>query len=368
MISPLHFPSGPSVKADPAAAWHLQPPTLSEIISAQTPHLVRTPLIESPRVNAFLGGRLLVKAEGLQVTGSFKARGALNMLANLSEADRRRGVITYSSGNHAQAVAWAAARLGISALILMPSTAPTVKLERTRALGAVVEQVDWEAVKPQALCARIALERDLIMVPPFEDRRILAGAATLGVEMIEQADELDAAPLDAVLAGCSGGGLLAGTALAFNALSPKTEVWGVEPAGFDDLAQSLIQGKRISNPPGPRTICDSLSARTTGELTFDILRQTIAGALAVTDEEVLRAMRFAFEEFRIVLEPGAAASLAAVLTGRCPAKRRTVAVIASGANVDPEMAIRALQTEPFIHEGNTLTAMETLQNTPGLKK
>lgn len=347
MISSSHVPFEPARETKSAETWHLQPPALSEIISAQTPALIRTPLMESTRVNAFLDGRLLVKAEGLQVTGSFKPRGALNMLTNLSEAERHRGVITYSSGNHAQAVAWAAARLGISALILVPSTAPAVKVERTRALGATVKQVDWTGSKPRELCAQIAAERGLIMVPPFEDRRILAGAATAGVEVVEQAREVLSAPLDAVLAGCSGGGLLAGTALAFNALSPETEVWGVEPAGFDDLARSLALGKRVSNPSGQRTICDSLSARSTGELTFSILRQGIVGALAVTDEEVLRAMRLAFEEFRIVLEPGGAAALAAVLTGRYPAKGRTVAVIASGANVDPEVAIRALQTEPF---------------------
>lgn len=330
----------------PDAPWHLRPPSWSEILEARSDALLRTPVLESARVNALLGGRLLVKAEGLQVTGSFKVRGALNRISALTAEERARGIIAFSSGNHAQAVAWSAARFGIRALILMPEGAPAVKVERTRALGATVEQHDWRVHSSRELASRTAAERDMVLIPPFEDRRVLAGAATLGMELVEQAAAMGAARLDAVLTGCSGGGLLAATSIAVKTLSPTTELWGVEPVGYEDLAESLTQGARVTIPPGPPTICDSLNARTTGDLTFGILRHTLSGALAVTDEEVLRAMRFAFEEFRVVVEPGGAAALAAVLSGRFALRGRTVAVVASGANVDAALAAQALTGNP----------------------
>lgn len=328
-----------------AAPWHLQPPDLADIraaAEAAAGQLVRTPVLESERVNRQLGGRLLLKAEGLQKTGSFKARGALNFLNGMSAETRSRGVIAFSSGNHAQAVSWAAARFGAPALVVMPLTAPATKVARARYWGAEVQQVDWRIHDPVALCRALAAERGMTLVPPFEDRRILAGAATLGLELIEQATELGVASLDAVLVGCSGGGLLAGTAIAVHGFSPSTRVRAVEPEGFDDLARSLATGSRLTNEPGPESICDALVARSTGDLTFAIAQEHVTDSVTVDDQEVLEAIRYAFEEFRIVLEPGGAAALAAILG--CPSwmEGRSVAVIASGSNIDAALFRQAL--------------------------
>lgn len=317
--------------------WHLQPPELADIRSAAEAalgQLVRTPLLESERVNRQLGGRLLLKAEALQKTGSFKARGALNFLANMSQKARSRGVVAYSSGNHAQAVSWAAARFGVPAVVIMPLTAPATKVARTRHWGAEIRQVDWRIEDPAALCNTLAAERGMTLVPPFEDRRILAGAGTLGIEVIEQAAELGVLALDALLVNCSGGGLLAGCAIAVHALSPATDVWAVEPEGFDDLARSLVAGRRLANASAPASICDALVARSTGDLTFAIARQHVTGSVTVSDQAVLEAIRFAFEEFRVVLEPGGAAALAAMMVGRVALEGRAVAVIGSGSNID----------------------------------
>lgn len=332
-------------QTDDAAPWCLQPPPLDEMRQAAVDaagRLVRTPMLESERVNNLLGGRLLLKAEVLQRTGSFKARGALNLIGQLSAEERAKGVVAFSSGNHGQAVAWAASRYGAPAIVVMPQTAPATKVARTREWGAEVRQIDWRATDPAGFARALAAERGMTLVHPFEDRRILAGAGTIGIEIVEQAAELGAPRLDSVLAGCSGGGLLAGCALAVHALSPATEIWGVEPEGFDDLARSLAAGTRLGNEPGPQSICDALVARTTGELTFAIARQHARGAVSVSDQEVLAAIRFAFEEFRVVVEPGGAAALAAAMLGRVAVKGRTVAVVASGSNIDAELYRQAL--------------------------
>ncbi|WP_293801933.1 threonine/serine dehydratase [uncultured Bosea sp.] len=331
---------------DAARDFYLQPPEFTEIRDAAANaggQLVRTPLFESERVNRIIGGRLLLKAEGLQRTGSFKARGALNFIAGLPTANRARGVVAYSSGNHGQAVSWAASRLGIPALVIMPETAPAAKVERARGWGAEVRLIDWRAVDAKSLCQSIAAERGMTMVSPFEDRRIIAGAGTLAMEVVEQAAEMRAPEPDAMLIGCSGGGLLAGCAIAAHALSPQTEMWGVEPAGFDDLARSLAARERLANEPGHSSICDALTARTMGDLTFSIAFRHVRGAVSVSDDEVMQAMRLAFEEFRIVVEPGGAAALAAAMFGRVPVAGRTVAVVASGSNVDAELYRRALE-------------------------
>jgi threonine dehydratase len=331
---------------DVTVPWHLRPPELAEIREAASNsagQLVRTPLLEGERVNRKLGGRLLLKAEGLQQTGSFKARGALNFMTHIPEAKRSNGVVAYSSGNHAQAVSWAASRLGIPALVIMPKTAPAAKVERARAWGAQIQQIDWRATDARSLCQSIADKHGMTMVSPFEDRRIISGAGSLALEVVEQAAEIGAATLDAMLVGCSGGGLLAGSAIAVHALSPRTEMWGVEPDGFDDLARSLAAGERLTNALGPTSICDALTARTMGDLTFSVARRYVRGAVSVSDAEVMQAMRFAFEEFRLVIEPGGAAALAAVMVGRIPMKGRTVAVVASGSNVDAELYHQALR-------------------------
>ncbi|MFT8243878.1 threonine ammonia-lyase [Roseomonas sp. BN140053] len=325
--------------------WHLTAPSFAEIEAAADRIrgvLVETPLLESERLNAQLGGRLLLKAEGLQRTGSFKARGAWNRLSLLTPEERARGVVAFSSGNHGQGVAWAGRRLGVaSVVILMPADAPAAKIERTRGWGAEVVLYDRVHEDREALGRRLSAERGLVLVPPYEDRRVIAGAGTLGLEVARQALAMGAAP-DALLVCCSGGGLSAGCALAWEALLPAARVFAVEPEGFDDTARSLAAGERVSNAPGGASLCDAVLAMTPGVLTFSINAPRLGGGLVVSDAEALAAMRVAFEEFGLVAEPGGAVALAAALSGRLPMAGRTVAVALTGANVDPTMFARAL--------------------------
>ncbi len=325
--------------------WHLQPPTYAEIeqAAARIDGVLReTPLLESERLNRRLGGRLLVKAEGLQVTGSFKTRGAWNRLSLLTPEERERGVATFSSGNHGQAVSWAAQRLGISrAVVVMPSDAPPRKIEATRGWGAEVVLYDRAQEDREAIGRALADEQGLILIPPYDDRRVVAGAGTLGREIARQAERIGVKP-DVLLVNCSGGGLAAGCALAWEVLLPDSRVWVAEPVAFDDTARSLAAGKRLANAPGGRSICDSVLAAMPGELTFPINAARLGGAIQASDEEALGAMRVAFEEFGLVAEPGGALSLAAVLSGRVPVEGSCVVAVLSGANVDPALFTRAL--------------------------
>jgi threonine dehydratase len=297
------------------------------------PWVLRTPLLESEAVNRRLGGRLLVKAESLQRTGSFKARGAFNVLAQLDAAQRRAGVVAFSSGNHAQGVAAAAQHLGIPAVIVMPADAPAVKIANTRAYGAAVVTFDRYRDDREAIARAIAAERGATTVPPFDHPGIIAGQASVGVELAAQAAALGA-PLDAVVVPCSGGGLVAGCALALAAESPKTAVYSAEPAGLDDMRRSLAAGTRQTNDPDARSICDALLAPTPGALPFAIAARHLAGGLAVSDDEVRRAVAVAANDYKLVLEPSGAAALATVIFGKLPLAGRTVAVVASGGNVD----------------------------------
>lgn len=302
--------------------------------------LVRTPLIESQRLNRRLGGRLLLKAEGLQVTGSFKARGAWNCLTQLAERGVS-GVVAFSAGNHGQAVAWAAARLSMSACVVMPSDAPAVKIERTRAWGAEVVLYDRYRESREEIGARIGAERGLSLVKPFDDPAIIAGGGTLGLEAFEQAQAVGAKP-DCMLVPCSGGGLLAGCAIAWQHVAPHAEVWGIEPHDFDDTLRSLKSGDRESNASDRRSICDALLGVRPGELTFAINRRLVCGIMTVTDEEALGAMRIAADELRVVAEPGGAVALAAALEGRIKLEGRTVVAVLSGANADLPLLARSL--------------------------
>lgn len=324
---------------------HLTAPSFQDIEEAAARIrgvLVETPLLESERLNARLGGRLLVKAEGLQRTGSFKARGAWNRLSLLSADERAHGVVAFSSGNHAQAVAWAGQRLGIGTVVIaMPADAPAAKIKRTRGWGAEVVLYDRATEDREAVGRRLAAERGLILVPPYDDRRVIAGAATLGLEVARQAEAMGAVP-DALLVCCAGGGLTAGCALAWEALLPTAQVFAVEPEGFDDTARSLAAGTRLGNAPGAASICDAVLAPMPGALTFSINAPRLGGGLVVSDAEALAAMRVAFDEFGLVVEPGGAVALAAALSGRLPVVDRTVAVALTGANVDPAMYQRAL--------------------------
>jgi threonine dehydratase len=298
---------------------------------------VRTPLLESEALNERVGGRVLLKAECLQRTGSFKLRGAYNAISRIG-AD---AVVAYSSGNHAQGVAAAARLLGKAATIVMPADAPAIKIENTRAYGAEVRLYDRHAESREAIGAEIVARTGAALIRPYDDPRIIAGQGTLGLELAEQARELGVR-LDLALAPCGGGGLIAGCALALTEAFPGIAIYAVEPAGLDDTRRSLERGSRQANAPEATSICDALLVPTPGELTFGINRQLLAGGLAVSDDEVRDAMAFAFRHLKLVVEPGGAVALAAVLSERLPLEDRTAAVVLSGGNVDPALFTAAI--------------------------
>lgn len=303
---------------------------------------VVTPLLASPQLDARVGAHVLVKAENLQRTGSFKFRGALNTLLSLDPEARSRGVVAFSSGNHAQGVASAAQLLQMPATIVMPADAPAIKIANTRSYSATIVPYDRQRDNREAIAERIARERGATVVPPFDDARVIAGQGTVALEIARQAAELGYA-IDAVIAPCSGGGLVGGIAAAFSTLSPAMQVYAAEPAAFDDMRRSLAAGRRVANDMTAGSICDSLLASMPGLLPFAIARQHLAGSLTVTDDEVRRAMAVAFTDLKLVLEPGGAAALAAVLSGKLGGSGKVVAVVASGGNVDREMFVAALE-------------------------
>jgi threonine dehydratase len=307
-------------------------------------HAVETPLIESPALNERLGARVLMKLETLQRVGAFKFRGAYNRLVQLSAEERRRGVVAFSSGNHAQGVALAAKLLGMPALIVMPSDAPAVKVAATRGYGAEIKLYDRLTESREAIAAEIADSRGAVVVPAFDDPHIIAGQGTVGLEMMQQAQALDAT-FDLVLAPVSGGGLLAGVSEVVKSLSPATEAWGVEPALFDDLRQSLEVGERVAIKPTGRSLCDALESPAPGEITFPMLKKNLAGAVDVTDPEVTDAMRYAFGALKLVVEPGGSAGLAALLAGKIAVQGKTVGLVLSGGNVDPDLFAKVIRGE-----------------------
>jgi len=297
--------------------------------------------LESPELNQRLGGRILIKPANLQRCGSFKFRGAFNRLSLIPEAIRARGVVAYSSGNHAQGVAASAQIYGVPATIVMPSDAPRVKIENTKAYGAKVVLYDRFGEDRAAVADAILARSGATLVKPYDDLGVIAGQGTCGLEIVRQAEAMKA-KLDAVLVCCGGGGLTAGIALAVDALSPATEVFTVEPEGFDDTLRSLETGERMTNRPDARSICDAIVTPSPGELTFALNRRLLKGGLAVSDEEVLRAVAFAFRKLKLVVEPGGAVCLAAVLSGKLPVAGRTIALTLSGGNVDAERMMEAL--------------------------
>lgn len=296
--------------------------------------VVRTPLLENPDVNDRLGARLLIKAECAQRTGAFKIRGAYWRMAQMSPAELARGAITYSSGNHALGVARAAAILGSSALIVMPADAPPVKVAAVRALGAEIATYDRDTEDYNDVVECLRQETGRVHVPPSADPRVLAGAGTVTLELLEQAAELGAQP-DALLTPCGGGGLTASAAVVAHGMSPDTDVWAVEPEAFDDTRRSLIEGTRLANPPGQRTICDAIMTPMPNEVTFPINLDLLAGGLVASDDEVRAAMRFAFEHYALAIEPGAVVGIAAVLAGAIDIRDRTIATVITGGNIDP---------------------------------
>ncbi len=312
-------------------------PTYEDVLSAAerlSVLAVKTPLIEHPALNARTGGRILLKAENLQRVGAFKFRGAYNAVSRIDRTAFPGGAVACSSGNHAQGVAAAATLCEVPSVVVMPSDAPKLKIARTKAFGAHVHLYDRDKEDREAIAHRYCAERKAAFIHPFDDIHVMAGQGTAGMELMAQAKALRAIP-DAVLVCCSGGGLAAGVALAVKHANAATEVYTVEPAGFDDFARSLKSGKPEKNAQMSGSICDSLQANGPGKLTFAIAQQTMQGGLVITDDEARAAMRFAYHELKLVLEPGGAAALAAVLSGKLPTAGRTIACILSGGNVDP---------------------------------
>ena len=313
------------------------PPGIADIEAAAERiegRAVHTPLLESPLLNERLGFRLLVKAEPLQLTGSFKFRGAWNFISRLSADERGRGVVAYSSGNHAQGVAAASRLAGVKATIAMPADAPSIKTANTRAWGAEIVTFDRFKADREAVSAKLIETRGGTLVPPFEHPYTIAGQGTVGLELAAQAADAGAA-LDAVVVPCGGGGLIAGCATALAARMPGVPVYAAEPEGFDDTARSLASGQRQRVDPDARSICDALLAPAPGELTLAINRERLAGGLVVSDAEAGAAMRLAFLYLKLVVEPGGAVALAAAATGKLDCRGKTIAVVASGGNVDP---------------------------------
>jgi threonine dehydratase len=302
-------------------------------------HMRQTPLLNAPLLDKAVGRRVFVKAECLQLTGSFKARGGWSAVSALDPTARARGVIAYSSGNHAQGVAYAAARHGAPCVILMPSDAPQVKIANTRAYGAEVVLYDRATEDRDAIGARLSAERGLSLIKPYDDVQVIAGQGTVGLELSEQAAH--AGIVDApVFVCCGGGGLSSGIALALEARAPGLQVRTAEPVGFDDMARSLVSGRRERNLSTTGSICDAILTPSPGDVTLPILQRLAGPGAVITDDQALHAMALAFIHLRIILEPGGAAALAAALFG--DALPETVIAVATGGNVDPATFARAL--------------------------
>ncbi len=300
------------------------------------PIVVRTPLLMSPALDEIAGGTVIIKPENLQVTGSFKIRGAYNLLSQLSREEASRGVVAFSSGNHAQAVAASGTMLGIETTIVMPEDAPAIKIENTRRLGGKTVLYDRYTGDREAIARKIASEQGSVVVPAFDHPHIIAGQGTVGLELMQQCQDKGISP-DQVLINCSGGGLISGSAIAIKAASPATNVHPVEPQDFDNTARSLVSGKREANSPDARSICDALQTEMPGELTFSINRELLSEGLLVSDDEVKHAIRFAFRQLKLVIEPGGAAALAAAISGKIDTRDKITAVVVSGGNVDVAM-------------------------------
>lgn len=294
---------------------------------------VLTPLLEYEQINDLVGGRVLLKAENLQRTGSFKFRGAFNKVASLDNWQRARGVVTFSSGNHAQGVAAAARAFSIPATVVMPDDAPVLKIENTRRLGARVILYDRQTGDRKAIAEKVSRETGAVMVPPFDDEEVIAGQGTIGVEIAQQL-ETARAPADILLCPTGGGGLIAGVSIATKALSPTLDVYCVEPEGFDDTCRSLQRGERVANEPGRSSICDAIVTQMPGEITFQINHANLSGGFVVSDHQVGSAINELFEMTKLVVEPGGAVGFAALRSGALALNGRTAVVILSGGNVD----------------------------------
>src|SRR4051794_14733361 len=300
------------------------------------PYAVRTPLLSSPALDALTGGRVFLKPEVLQRTGSFKFRGAFNKLASIPQSARGGGVVAFSSGNHAQGVAAAAQILNMQATIVMPKDAPLSKRERTRGYGAEVVLYDRDKDDREAISNEIASKRGATLVRPYDDPFVIAGQGTAGREIAEDMAALGLRP-DIVVAPASGGGLIAGVATAIKSRFPQASLIVAEPEGYDDHALSLRAGHREAHHAAGSTICDALMASMPGEMTFSINSKLLAQGVSASDEEVGAAVAYAYRELKLVVEPGGAVGLAALLAGRIDAKGKNVVIVLSGGNVDADL-------------------------------
>ena len=305
---------------------------------------VRTPLLQSFELDHVTRGKVLIKPECLQVTGSFKIRGAYNHLSQLTAQQAKNGVVAWSSGNHAQGVAAAGAILDINTTIVMPADAPKAKLANTKRLGGEVITYDRYTGDREAIARKIAAERGAAIVPSYDHEHIIAGQGTIGLELAEDATRLGLPP-DQVLIPCGGGGLSSGCSVALKSRLPEVSVYAVEPAEFDDTARSFASGERVRIDDSARSICDALQTLMPGELTFAINRDLLSDVLTVSDDEVRSAMRFAFRNLKLVVEPGGAVALAAVLSGKLDTAGKTTAIVLSGGNVDVDLFAQ-IQAEP----------------------
>ena len=322
----------------------LAPPTAADVDAAAKKLAgvaIRTPLVNSPVLDQLLGARVFLKAETLQRTGSFKFRGAYNKISSIPPERKANGVVAYSSGNHAQGVAHAAALCNMPAVIVMPSDAPQAKHERTAALGAEVVLYDRDTEDRAAIARDIAQKRGAVLVPPFDDPYVIAGQGTAGREICEDLEKLGVTP-DVAVVGASGGGLIAGIALAMKARVPGVKFYSAEPEGFDDTLRSFKSGQREVNPRMSGTICDALMTSTPGVITWEINRKLVGEGVSASDAEVGRAVAFAFRELKLVVEPGGAIGLAALLAGKLDIKGKVVVAVLSGGNVDAELFHRLI--------------------------
>ena len=302
---------------------------------------IRTPLLSSPFLDEIAGRKIFVKAECMQRTGSFKFRGGWSAVSGIEPDARQRGVIAFSSGNHAQGVALAAALHGVPSVIVMPHDAPKIKIDNTRAFGAEVVLYDRANEDRDAIGARLATERNLTLIKPYDEPLVIAGQGTVGLEIAEQGGEygIDAAD---VLVPCGGGGLTSGIALALEARAPRYTVRPCEPEHFDDVARSLASGKIERNEALSGSICDAIVTPQPGNITFPIMKNRCGSGIAVTEDEALRAMVLAFLRLKVVVEPGGAVALAAALFHGAELGTETVIAVASGGNVDPQVMASAL--------------------------
>lgn len=306
-------------------------------------HVIKTPLLESELLNERVGGRILIKAEVLQKTGSFKVRGATNKVKSIIEQKKPTRLIAFSSGNHAQAIAVTAKKFGIPVTVVMPETAPPIKIQNTKAYGAEIIFYNPRLDNREQMAVQLLQEQGSVLVKPYDDPVVIAGQGTVGYEIVQQTQELGIDDC-AVVAPCGGGGLVSGIALAVKHHRPNARVWAVEPEYYNDTQRSLKSGKRENNEhSAPASICDSIITPTPGEITFRINARYLEGVVCVSDNEVKNAMKSAFNTYKLVVEPGGCVGLAAVLSGKIDIKGRTVVVILSGGNADSALYAHILE-------------------------